>query len=45
MEFVDGAVENQTFRLEMFNYRNLVVRETLFKQLEMTNFLGVSVSA
>ena len=38
--------ENKTvpFRIESFSYNNSVVMETMFKYLEKTNFMGVSVS-
>ena len=35
---------NETFRMENFTYQNNVVMETMFKHLEETDFLGVSVS-
>ena len=35
---------NETFRMENFTYQNDVVMETMFKHLEETDFLGVSVS-
>ena len=37
-------LQNQTFRVENFIYENEIFMETMFKHLEETNFLGVSVS-
>ena len=37
-------LQNQTFRVENFTYENEILMETMFKHLEETNFLGVSVS-
>ena len=44
-EFVEGAsLQSAPFKMENFTYKNNVAMETLFKHLENTNFLGVSVS-
>ena len=37
-------LQNQTFLVENFTYENEIFMETMFKHLEKTNFLGVSVS-
>lgn len=47
-EMANNLVENETlrsqpFRIENFSYKNNIVMETMFKHLETTNFLGVSV--
>lgn len=39
-----SGMENFTpFRIENFTYKNEIVMETMFKHLEETDFLGVSV--
>ena len=35
--------QNQPFRVENFSYKNHIVMDTMFKNLEKTDFLGVSV--
>lgn len=37
------TVKSEPFRIENFTYKNEVVMETMFKYLEETDFLGVSV--
>ena len=37
------TLHSQPFRIENFSYKNNIVLETMFKHLENTNFLGVSV--
>ena len=45
-DMANNYVDNATgpFRIESFSYENSVVMETMFKNLERTNFRGVSVS-
>ena len=37
------TLHSQPFQIENFSYKNNIVLETMFKHLENTNFLGVSV--
>lgn len=35
--------QNESFRVENFSYKNQIMMDTMFKNLEKTDFLGVSV--
>ena len=49
LELVEGdqnlSSAGQIFHLDMFSYKNHIVLETIYKHLEKTNFIGVSVSS